>query len=242
MSFFHVAKHCFKLFRFALIGYRFKTTALPFLKNHLWLHYFYPLAGALGAYPSFIEPPFWPLEASAGLGFFNLACRGLRLLKFSSSPAFLWGSYRHVEKTNEDLTEAMDFTLNLGPSMGIAESGSADTNYGFGGYWGFDQTQGLIGKLNNIKPYAQSLETPAFFSYPDAVPPLYRILHPHPTAPTTPNLEGPMYDLLDKFSLRTGKSLDRMRAINPPKFSDLRSGAELEFYKKFREGPNGPSS
>lgn len=89
ISFPHLVWHSLKLLRYALIGYRLKTVALPVLKTHLWLHYFYPLAAVIGAYPSFIEPNLLALEVGPAVTSLGLAFRLLRLSRFCANPTFL---------------------------------------------------------------------------------------------------------------------------------------------------------
>jgi hypothetical protein len=240
MSFPHLVWHSLKLLRFAWLGYRFKTLALPLLKAHLWLHYFYPLAAVIGAYPSLIEPNLLALEAGGGATLLRPAYRLLRVIKFSASPSFLWGSYKHIGATDEAMAEAWDSALNANPALGTAEGGSSDLNYGWGGYWGSDQTENLVGRLNNIRPYFQSLESPNAFSYPFRMPPLYRIAHPHPTGPITPPLERPLSEFLDGILPRTNMRFEPLRAVTPQKFSNLNGEDGSIFYRKFEKACDLP--
>jgi hypothetical protein len=73
MSILQLVKHFLRLLRFAILGYRFRVLALPFLKTHLWLHYFYPIAAIMGVYPSFIAPSALPLDLGGGTSFLRLA-------------------------------------------------------------------------------------------------------------------------------------------------------------------------
>ena len=75
MSVLQLAKHLLRLLRFAVLGYRFRVLALPLLKAHLWLYYFYPIAAIMGVYPSFIAPSALPLDLGGGSSFIRLAYR-----------------------------------------------------------------------------------------------------------------------------------------------------------------------
>jgi hypothetical protein len=117
--------------------------------------------------------------------------------------------------SNEAITDADLSTLNSVATLGLTESGASDFNHGLGGYLGFDQTQNLVGKLNNIRPYFQTLETPNVFSCPVRLPPLYRVAFPHPSAPLMPSLERPLLVFLDKACPRTDVSFEAIRAMHP---------------------------
>jgi len=139
-------------------------------------------------------------------------------------------------------------TLNSISTFGITESGASDFNHGIGGYLGFDQTENLVGKLNNIRPYLQSLEAPNVFSCPVRFPPLYRAAFPHPSAPLMPPLERPLLVFLDKVCPRTDVHLEPIRAIHPwssvpPwtwKPSNPGGEAAPLFYRRFRGGGGSP--
>jgi hypothetical protein len=75
MSVLQLAKHLLRLLRFVVLGYRFRVLALPLLKAHLWLYYFYPIAAIMGVYPSFIAPSALPLDLGGGTSFLRLAYR-----------------------------------------------------------------------------------------------------------------------------------------------------------------------
>jgi hypothetical protein len=241
MSILHLLKHALKLFRFALIGYRFQTLLLPLFKTHLWLHYFYPLATIMEVYPSFIEPKAIALDLGGASAFFRLSYRLLRLLRTTAGPSFLYNSHGYTKMSNDSITEASHFTLNLEPSMGVMNNGASDLNYGFGGYWGFDQTSNLIGKFNNVRPYLQTLEAPNFYNYPDHLPAFYRAVYPHPTAPLVPPLEKPINVFFDKIFPRTNEYFEAMRIVGSD-LSNLSCENTPIFYKAFKSsGPHRTS-
>jgi hypothetical protein len=224
-----------------LIGYRFQKNLLPLLKTHLWLHYFYPLATIMEVYPSFVEPRAIPLEMGGVVAFLSLVYRLLRLSKAAASPSFLYNSYDYTAMSNDSITEAGYFTLNSGPSESIVNNGASDLNYGFGGYWGFDQTNNLVGKLNNLRPYLQTLETPNIYNYPDHLPAFYRIVYPHPSAPLVPPLEKPANVFLDKVFPRTNEYFGTMEATDPLNLRNLSCENTPAFYKVFKATKNSPS-
>lgn len=221
-----------------MIGYRFNKNLFPILKAHLWLHYFYPLATAMEVYPSFMEPI--ALDVGGVAAFLRLCCRLLRLSKAAASPSFLYNSYDHCALSNESITEASYLTLNSGPSASIVNNGASDLNYGFGGYWGFDQTHNLVGKLNNIRPYLQTLEAPNIYNYPDHLPAFYRAVYPHPSAPLAPPLEKPVNVLFDKIFPRTNEHFAAMEAGEPLGPSNLSCENTPTFYKGFKAARTSP--
>jgi len=133
ISFVNFFKYGFLVARFAIVGYRFKTRILPLLKSHLWLHYFYPIAGAMGLYPSLLEPGQHAFNLEGGVSFCVIAYRLARSLKKALTMSFRRGS-----TGNEDLEEAVNeiarLTLNSRPSMGLSQGYGLSHNYGFGGY------------------------------------------------------------------------------------------------------------
>lgn len=138
-----------------------------------------------------------------------------------------------MKYTDEAISEAYEFTLNSNPALGITENGASNLNYGWGGYWGSDQTENFIGRTNNIRPYFQSLESPNVFSYPFQTPPLYRVAYPHPTAPITPPLDRPLSKFLDGVFPRTNMRLEPLRGVAPKKLSNFNGESGALFYRKF---------
>jgi hypothetical protein len=194
------------------------------------------------AYPSFVEPKAIALEMGGVAAFLKLSYRLLRVSKTAASPSFLYNSHNHTVSSYDSITQAGCFTLNSGPSESIVNNGASDLNYGFGGYWGFDQTYNLIGKLNNIRPYLQTLETPNIYNYPDSLPAFYRIVYPHPTAPLSPPLEKPLNVLFDKVFPRTNEYFEAMSTAGPFRPSNLSCENTPAFYKGFKATTASPSN
>lgn len=85
------------------------------------------------------------------------------------------------------------------PQYSLIDDPSNSLNFGYGGYWGWEQTGGLVEMANNIKPYFQSLEKPSPFSFEHPLKPLYSFFTPYPRSPHFPVLEKPIAAILDKL-------------------------------------------
>lgn len=210
------------------MGYRFKTRILPLLKTHLWLHYFYPIAGFMGVYPSFLQPGPSFFDMGGGTSFFTAAYRLTRVLRKATAHS-LWGGHACNTDFDDALAEAISLTLNSRPSLGLSQNIGFDSSYGFGGYWGSAQTSGLIDSISTIRPFFRSLEGRG--------PSPYNPFSPYPTAPFTPRLDKLVGGLNDKFYPKPSTTRGGAGVAKPPRSK----GVEPSFYKIHRESPNSHS-
>ena len=133
------------------------------------------------------------------------------------------------------------------PQYSLIDDPSNSLNFGYGGYWGWEQTGGLIEMANNVKPYFQSLEKPSFLSFEHPLKPLYSLFTPYPRPPHFPVLEKPIAAVLDK--LDPSANFPRRYRPSPPNASGPKVRSHnwdplLEFEKSLPDlGPlHGSSS
>lgn len=227
----HLAKYGFFALRFGLVGYRLKTRALPLLKTHLWLHYFYPIAGLMGVYPSFLQPGTSFFDMGGGTSFFITAYRLTRAIKKAIIQG-VGGGYTYSTDLDEALVRAAELSLNSRPSLGLSQAFGLDSSYGFGGYWGSAQTSGLVDTISTIRPFFKNLESSSL--------PMYTPFSPYPTAPLSPSLEKLISVLSDRFSPRSSVRLEAIKAIKPPRLRKMGGGTGSHLYKNYRGSPNSP--